>query len=152
MLQIKEIAELIEPLPLTIADKFIFSIAPVSQKNPTEMSYLYQFAKARAHGESCILGDMVTLPKNAPSNTDDLHSLEVLHKVIISYLWLSYVPILHLLIFRQRMSDTFIDQPGAMLMKSISESHIQHALLHLKFSRKSRNNKRLERIFKDFKF
>ncbi len=85
-----EIANVVEELDLTLADKYTFSIAPASiRKNGNvDTRTIYGFALDRAKGRKSELKNYISPPRTVPQTVDALKVLEGVHKDIILYMWL----------------------------------------------------------------
>ncbi|KAJ2974220.1 hypothetical protein NUW58_g8728 [Xylaria curta] len=148
-----EIADLIQPFPMTIYDRCIFLNAPVALRDHNGAVVLQAFAKCVSRMEG---GKLVDIPeielelldikqeewKDGPANY--LRRLEALHKSLTLYLWLSY-----------RFSGVFESQHLAFHAKGLVEVKINDYLSGIKTSearrraraeaiRKSRQAQRLE--------
>lgn len=74
-------------IPLSLADRFLFSSAPVSTRDRVSMNLLYQFAATYAQNRPVALN--VRLPIHRPKDVIDLSDLCMKHNVLDLYLWLS---------------------------------------------------------------
>ncbi|KAI0150477.1 P-loop containing nucleoside triphosphate hydrolase protein [Xylariaceae sp. FL1272] len=118
------IADLIQPFPMSIYDRCVFLNAPVALRDKKGCNVLQAFARCVSKMEG---GDLLTIAEveleildvdPTQSNAADLlNKLEALHKSITLYLWLSY-----------RFSGVFTSQRLAFHVKDIVEDRIN---LHL---------------------
>lgn len=127
-----EIADIIQPLPLSIHDRCIFLSAPVSLRDPGQRDALAAFARCVAlmRGRGRLL-DFPELDLDILDATRrDFHlgpaaylrRLEALHKSIALYLWLSY-----------RYTGVFRSQALAFHVKRLVEQKITDHLDGLTF-------------------
>nr|WP_199067782.1 helicase-related protein [Chromobacterium sp. ASV5] len=101
-----EKAEWLDALPLPLADRFTFSLCPVSTKIAMLESALHDWAQQRARGKTAPLLRMMGM-----GGRNELQYLEDSCKLYAAYAWLSY-----------RMPDTFPDgEMAQLLMQSTSE-------------------------------
>ncbi|KAJ3096265.1 hypothetical protein HDU97_006070 [Phlyctochytrium planicorne] len=117
LLSQKQIADLIETLPLSLRDKFTLTGAPCNVEDGMMQSVMLRFAKDLADGEECFISDMVKLPEEPPKSPSTLRELEGVHKCIILYLWLSF-----------RFPTVFTDRDIAMHLKRTCEDLINTSL------------------------
>eukprot|EP00210_Caulerpa_lentillifera_P006071 g5800.t1 len=83
-----EIVELLQEVPLSFRDRYIFSIAPVETSNPELMTRILEYATLYSKGTPVAC--RVTLPKQTPMYIDDLKPLETLYQIVSLWLWLSF--------------------------------------------------------------
>ncbi|KAJ3118379.1 RNA helicase [Phlyctochytrium bullatum] len=116
----KRIAELIEPLSLTLRDRYTLVSAPANVDDANMASVMLKFARDLAEGNECFVRDVVTLPTSPPSSSESLRDLENMHKVLVLYLWLTY-----------RFPSTFTEREITMLLKAQAEELINESLMLL---------------------
>ncbi|KAJ8105771.1 hypothetical protein ONZ43_g7291 [Nemania bipapillata] len=121
-----EIADLIQPFPMSIYDRCVFLNAPVALRDPNGALVLQAFAKSVSRMEGGDLVDMPIVPLELldvkatdwkSGQTDFLRKLEALHKSITLYLWLSY-----------RFTGIFTSQKLAFHVKGLVEERINELL------------------------
>ncbi|KAK5660260.1 hypothetical protein OQA88_12799 [Cercophora sp. LCS_1] len=126
-----EIAELIEPYPLTTADRIIFTAAPVSLHDPAGPATLQAFVECVAYHKSGHLCDIPEVDlevlqmdrhQAGMTETEFLRRLERLHMSIGLYLWLSY-----------RYEGVFQSQHLAFHVKELVEARIAQHLEGLSY-------------------
>ncbi len=128
-----QIADLIQPLDLTIKDRIIFCAAPASLRDPG----MPEIVKKLAH---CVAeqagGDLLDIKEFKLEILDDdrspdrerLRELETLHKSLVLYLWLSY-----------RFAGVFKSRPLASHVKGLVEEKIEQGLAHAALDRSRRD-------------
>ena len=129
------IADIIEPVNnLTIEDRITFCSAPVSGREEEFHSIVVSFAQCVANAKevSSNLLDIPTLPleildREVSLNRAYLVNLEILHKALILYLWLSY-----------RFTGVFTTQAMAIHLKEIVEEKIDTVLAQSSVSRRAK--------------
>ena len=129
------VADIIEPVKnLTIEDRIMFCAAPVSGREVEFHSIVVSFAQCVANSEevSSDLLDIPTLPleildRELTLDRTYLAKLEVLHKALILYLWLSY-----------RFAGVFPSRDMAIHLKGIVEEKIDQVLAQSSTSRKGK--------------
>jgi ATP-dependent RNA helicase SUPV3L1/SUV3 len=140
-----EIADLIQPFPMSIYDRVVFLNAPVELRDSNGRKVVQSFARCVSRMEG---GDLLDMPeiqlelldvqlrdwKHGPA--DYLRRLESLHKSVTLYLWLSY-----------RFSGIFRSQNLAFHVKGLVEAKINEHLSGVSLSSESRR-KRAESIRK----
>ncbi|VEB42544.1 Mitochondrial degradasome RNA helicase subunit C terminal [Chromobacterium violaceum] len=101
-----EKAEWLDALPLSLADRYTFSLCPISTKIPMLENALHDWAEQRARGKAAPLLRMM-----GTGGRNELQYLEDSCKLYAAYAWLGY-----------RMPETFPDgEMAQMLMLSTSE-------------------------------
>ncbi|KAI0541508.1 P-loop containing nucleoside triphosphate hydrolase protein [Xylaria digitata] len=147
--QLKEmlqIADLIQPFPMSIYDRCVFLNAPVALRDYNGATVLQSFARCVSRMEGGNLVDIREIElelldlkledwKQQPS--EFLRRLEALHKSITLYLWLSY-----------RFSGVFRSQNLAFHVKELVETKINDYLSGVTQSYK-KSRKRIEAIRKE---
>jgi ATP-dependent RNA helicase SUPV3L1/SUV3 len=84
---IKEVAQLLQHVPLSLRDLYSFCMAPVDVNNEVVAGFLIQFAENFAEGIPVSSPPLSRLMKAAKSK---ISSYETAFKVVDLYLWLSY--------------------------------------------------------------
>lgn len=108
------VAKLIESVPLSLRERFKFSIAPVRSDDSSLMWHLLKFANSHAsEGEV----EMDLRPERGDSKSGRLAELESFHHVLDLYLWLSY------------RFDSFTGRDRAIRLKQETEQRIQELLV-----------------------
>lgn len=107
---------------LSIQDRIVITSAPCNMRDKGEKEFLRTLAACIAEGRSASLLDLPNLPLNSmdePPRGDReyLYTLEVLHKQIVLYLWLSY-----------RFPNVFVTRSLAIYTKKLLEDQIEHTL------------------------
>ncbi|OTA96085.1 hypothetical protein M434DRAFT_9172 [Hypoxylon sp. CO27-5] len=140
-----QIADLIQPYPMSVYDRCVFLNAPVALREASGSKVLQAFARCVSKMEG---GHLVDIPEvdlelldideeffhNNPG--EYLRRLEALHKTITLYLWLSY-----------RYSGVFSSQNLAFHVKELVETRIDAHLAKVSVSQAKRKA-RLEAIRK----
>ncbi|KAI8846987.1 P-loop containing nucleoside triphosphate hydrolase protein [Chytridium lagenaria] len=116
----KRIADLIEPLNLTLRDKYTLVSAPANVEDPFMSSIALRFARDLSAGNECSIRNIVHLPAQPPPTSEALRDLEGTHKAIILYLWLSF-----------RFPTVFTQTDIAMYLKERTETLINTSLSQL---------------------
>ncbi|KAF1839449.1 ATP-dependent RNA helicase SUV3 mitochondrial precursor [Decorospora gaudefroyi] len=126
---------------LSIPDRIMICAAPSNVKNFNERIFLRSLAECIADGKSGNLLDLDTLPlgimdKPPQAGRDYLKQLEELHKMLVSYLWLSY-----------RFPNVFTTRSLANYAKKLVEDQIETTLTDFSLieqarleQKKARNN------------
>ena len=102
-------------IPLTLADRFVFSNAPVSTRDMVSMNMLYQFAATYATGRPVALN--VRLTHRSPKDVLELGMLLTKHNVLDLYIWLSF-----------RFPKYFVERELALSQKQHAVKNIQLSL------------------------
>lgn len=117
------IADIIQPIKnLTTHDRIVFCAAPASVKSQGIAPIVTAFAECVGDNSSGALLDIKELPLDILDQkmTPDrmyMERLELLHKALILYLWLSY-----------RFAGVFINQAMAFYVKRLTEDKIDKML------------------------
>ena len=117
------IADAIDPIKdLTIEDRIIFCASPASMREPAMPPIIQAYARCVANnGAGSLLDipelDLDLLDIEVSASKVYLSKLEILHKALILYLWLSY-----------RFAGVFSTQGMAFYVKSIVEAKIDKCL------------------------
>ncbi|KAI9011269.1 P-loop containing nucleoside triphosphate hydrolase protein [Gaertneriomyces semiglobifer] len=122
---LRNIADLIEDVPLTLVDRYIFVLAPCNVRETRVAGHMRKYAIAQNKGVECSISDEFGIPKTVPTTIEGLQELECTHRIIILYMWLS-----------QRFPETFTEIDAASFMKRRCEYLINQGLANLKFERK----------------
>ncbi|KAI9775105.1 MAG: RNA helicase [Candelina submexicana] len=133
------IADLIQPMKLTIADRITFCAAPAPLRKPGFPDIVKKFAQCvadQAGGD--LLGieefNLVILDDDRTPDKERLEQLEILHKSLVLYLWLSY-----------RFAGVFKSRPLATHVKELVEEKIEQGLAHAALDRSRRDRMREKR-------
>jgi len=102
-------------VPLTLADRFVFSNAPVSTRDLVSMNMLYQFAATYALRRPVALN--VRLTHKSPKDVVELGVLLTKHNVLDLYIWLSF-----------RFPKYFVERELALSQKQHAVKNIQRSL------------------------
>jgi len=111
----KEIANLIQNVPLGFNERFTFCQAPVSTDSPLAMSIMLQYTLQHANGSRVPI--MVMIPEGTPRTLHQLKDLEDKYKILDVYSWLSY-----------RFPTTFTARDEAEQLKNKCKVMIEEAL------------------------
>jgi ATP-dependent RNA helicase SUPV3L1/SUV3 len=120
------IARALEPVKeLSIVSRYILAAAPADTKTPTMQRVLQAYGKCVAEMKMVAVADIEEVPlevleKPVTSDRNYLLGLELLHKALVLYLWLSY-----------RFVNVFKDREMAMYAKSMCEEKINRCLLEV---------------------
>jgi ATP-dependent RNA helicase SUPV3L1/SUV3 len=133
-----KIADAIHPVKnLTIQDRLSICAAPTNLRTRDEHGLLEAMAKCIADGKPSDLLDLPIpleyLDKTPSSDKEYLRDLELLHKMIVLYLWLSY-----------RFPHVFKSKPLANHAKTLVEDAIERTLREFSYIESAR--KRLLKI------
>ena len=140
------IADMIEPVKnLTIEDRILFCGAPVSGRDVGFDAIVVSFAQCLANSRevSSNILDIPTLKLeilDQPMSTarEYLNSLELLHKALILYIWLSY-----------RFAGVFTTQAMAIYLKGIVEERIDKVLAQTTINRKAKLKHRQQSMLRE---
>ena len=144
------IADAIEPIEnLTISDRIIFCESPASTSEETIVLQLPSLAKCVANHSGGALLDIPTIDLNilnlkSSAEKAYLSELELLHKSLVLYLWLSY-----------RFPGVFTTQAMAIYVKGLIEKKIDEALANVSLDLEKRKlvaRKRERAMFKNLGF
>ncbi|KAI9724132.1 MAG: hypothetical protein M1812_000851 [Candelaria pacifica] len=118
------LADLIQPMNLTINDRLIICAAPASLRDPGMPEIVKKFAQCVADQAGGGLLDikefkLEILDEDSTPDRNCLRRLETLHKSIVLYLWLSF-----------RFSGVFKDRPLATHVKELVEEKIEQGLAY----------------------
>jgi len=132
------IADAIQPIKgLTTMDRIIFGAAPAAVREPAMLAFVKTLAKCVAEQKGGSILEVSNLnldvlDRNPSGTRAYLRELEMLHKCIVLYLWLSY-----------RFSGIFNTRALAMHVKDLVEDAIEQALS--KFSFKDEDRKAIRK-------
>ena len=118
------IARTLEPVKdLSIISRYILAAAPADTKTPTMQRVLQAYGRCVAGMEMATIADIVEIPlevleRPLTNDRNYLVQLELLHKALVLYLWLSY-----------RFVNVFKDRGMALYAKSLCEEKINRCLL-----------------------
>lgn len=132
------ISDAITDLKLTVQDKLQFIAAPANPRHHTEMAQVREMAKCVEKGEGSIL-DIPQLRLDLLGGKplmirDFLRQLEVLHRGVILYIWLSY-----------RIQGVFNNRALAFHIKELVEDRISEVLAGISSNARRRREARRER-------
>ena len=140
-----EIADVIQDIPLSVADRLTVCRTPASLRVAKSVEVLRALAKViSTHGDGNLLSieEMpleildVSMEQFRGTTQDYLFALEALHTAVNQYVWLSF-----------RFSSSFPSQTLAMHVKSLVEDRLAETLEHLDFTdaevRTHRRNRRM---------
>ncbi|KAI8973805.1 P-loop containing nucleoside triphosphate hydrolase protein [Mycotypha africana] len=89
----KKVAAAIENIDLPIRDRYQFVTAPVNTRDETALELINLFARKFSQHKDCSLTEVVQLPEKTESadlkGSELLKNLELSHKSIMLYMWLS---------------------------------------------------------------
>lgn len=125
---IVSVADLIHDIPnLSIVERMQFCVAPFSMRTPEVLELVRELAmcvSAQSNGALTDLKNLglAVLDEAVTASTDYLQKLEMLHKGLVLYSWLSY-----------RFAGVFPDRPLALWLKEMTEARIDETLRHWRF-------------------
>jgi len=118
------IARTLEPVKgLSIVSRYILAASPADTKTQTMQRVLRAYGRCVAEMKMITVADIEEVPlevleRPLTNDRDYLIELELLHKALVLYLWLSY-----------RFVNVFKDREMAMYAKSMCEEKINRCLL-----------------------
>ncbi|KAL3642002.1 RNA helicase [Castilleja foliolosa] len=116
--QMLKVATVIDELPLTLKDKYLFSVSPVDMADEISSQGLTQFAQKYCKSHVVRLKEIFTPGTlKVPTSHKALKELESIHKVLDLYVWLSF-----------HMEDSFPDRELAATQKAICSMLIEEFL------------------------
>ncbi|KAG9451949.1 hypothetical protein H6P81_004853 [Aristolochia fimbriata] len=116
-----KVAGVIDELPLTLQDKYLFCISPVDMDDDISAQGLIQFAETFAKKGIVRLKEIFTPGTlQVPKTQNALKELESVHKVLDLYVWLSF-----------RMEESFPDRELASSQRAICSLLIEEFLERL---------------------
>jgi ATP-dependent RNA helicase SUPV3L1/SUV3 len=128
-----EIADVIEDIgPLSVVDRYIIAMCPVNPREDSGRNVVRAFAKCIARRSGGGFLDipeinLEILDKPLSGDKDYLEELEMLHRAISLYCWLSF-----------RFRAVFVNQSMAIHAKDLVEGQIERALNEFSANRKVR--------------
>ena len=87
--EMSRVASLIDDVPLEFRDRYLFSLAPVHLDDPLHVSAYRRYA--RHHASRGLVSVGLRVPENVPQTSEQVASLEGVHRVFDLYIWLSRV-------------------------------------------------------------
>ncbi|GMN46745.1 hypothetical protein TIFTF001_015917 [Ficus carica] len=116
--EMMKVAAVIDQLPLSLEDKYLFCNSPVDMDDDISAQGLTQFAENYAKKGIVRLRE-IFIPGmlEVPKSQNELKELESIHKVLDLYVWLSF-----------RLESSFPDHEVASAQKSICSSLIEEFL------------------------
>ena len=130
----------LNPIPLSLADRFTFAMAPVNTRNDNLMNQLYAYAATYSMQRPVALN--CRMASTVPRDIDQLTSLCDKHQVVDLYLWLSL-----------RFPKYFIEREKALEQKRFAVDNIQSTLklenLGVEYSHSQAYDKMRKRCNKD---
>ncbi|XP_021692039.2 DExH-box ATP-dependent RNA helicase DExH16, mitochondrial isoform X2 [Hevea brasiliensis] len=119
--EVLKVAAIIDEMPLSLQDKYLFCISPVDMNDEISSQGLTQFAENYAKKGIVRLKEIFT-PGTlmVPKTQAKLEELESIHKVLDLYVWLSF-----------RLEDSFPDRELAASQKAICGLLIEEFLERL---------------------
>ncbi|KAM0944088.1 putative RNA helicase [Dioscorea sansibarensis] len=116
--EILKVAAVVDKLPLTLYDKYLFCMSPVDMNDDISAQGLVQFAENYAKKGLVRLREIFTPGSLAvPKTHNELKELESIHEVLDLYVWLSF-----------RLEDSFPDRELASSQKEICSGLIEEFL------------------------
>ncbi|CAN1808016.1 ATP-dependent RNA helicase SUV3, mitochondrial [Linum perenne] len=116
--ELLKVAVVLDELPLSLKDKYLFCISPVDMDDEISSQGLTQFASNYANKGLVRLKEIFTPGSlKVPKTPAELQELESVHKVLDLYVWLSY-----------RLDDSFPDRELAASQKAICSMLIEEFL------------------------
>ncbi|KAL7123998.1 hypothetical protein ABFS83_14G019100 [Erythranthe nasuta] len=113
-----KVAAVIDELPLTLDDKYLFTMSPVDMDDDISSQGLTQFAESYSKNGIVHLKEIFTPGTlKIPKSHKALKELESIHKVLDLYVWLSF-----------HMEDNFPDRELAASQKAICSMLIEEFL------------------------
>lgn len=135
-----KIADTIHPVKnLTTADRLTFCASPSSCKDMWEKKLVLAFARCVGEQKACNIVDtrefdLEILDEEPSADRKYLSRLEILHKSLVLYLWLSF-----------RFSGVFTTRALASYTKSLVEERIESSLAMFSFTEQATKNIRQKR-------
>ncbi|RKP34195.1 P-loop containing nucleoside triphosphate hydrolase protein [Dimargaris cristalligena] len=80
--------DFLDHLPMSVADKFMMSFAPIVTREPTGSEICKRMIRFHAYNQECYVSDLLSLPEEVPLGPGPLQLLEIYHKCLTCYLWL----------------------------------------------------------------
>uniref|UniRef100_H3H1H3 RNA helicase n=2 Tax=Phytophthora ramorum TaxID=164328 RepID=H3H1H3_PHYRM len=124
----KDAATLLRDTELTLSDRFMFCMSPVSLRNPLARKVFLEYARAHSLGQSVKLD--IYLPKYPPRTAEALGDVEIKAKIIDLYLWLSF-----------RFEDTFVEKDLALELKIRVLELVEQGLVNTTYNREEKKTR-----------
>jgi ATP-dependent RNA helicase SUPV3L1/SUV3 len=121
-----EAAQLIENVQLSLRDKYVFIQAPCNTRDDTLTSYLHEFATSHSMGHTINADRLLNI--FPLFNEEKLAHLEVFHRAIMLYLWLS-----------NRFPETFHEAEKVHQFKNKIEGAINQKLMRGNLKTRNQN-------------
>ncbi|CAA0829102.1 ATP-dependent RNA helicase SUV3- mitochondrial, partial [Striga hermonthica] len=116
--QLLKVAAVIDELPLSLNDKYLFTVSPVDMDDDISSQGLTQFAQSYCKSRCVRLKEIFTPGTlKVPKSHKALKELESIHKVLDLYVWLSF-----------HLEDSFPDRELAASQKAICSMIIEEFL------------------------
>ncbi|XP_038883919.1 ATP-dependent RNA helicase SUV3, mitochondrial isoform X2 [Benincasa hispida] len=116
--EILKVAAVLDEMPLSLHDKYLFCISPVDMADDITSQGLTQFAQNYANKGIVRLREIFTAGMlQVPQTQAALKELESIHKVLELYVWLSF-----------RLEESFPDRELAVSQKSVCSMLIEEFL------------------------
>ena len=109
------VANWLHTIPLSLEDMFVFSNAPVDQKNYKAMNMLYSFASSYTLKRPVAMN--IRLPRQCPQDLFEFETLCSMQNILELYLWLSF-----------RFPKYFVEQELCMTQRAFALKLIENAL------------------------
>jgi hypothetical protein len=106
------VSNFLQPIPMTIDDRFTFASAPTNIRSPFTMETFYRYAALHALNRPVLIG--FSLKRLEPKTLEDFTLLCEKHSAIDLYLWLA-----------AHFPKSFIDYDNAMSMKTFAVQMIE---------------------------
>ncbi|KAF1955881.1 P-loop containing nucleoside triphosphate hydrolase protein [Byssothecium circinans] len=124
---------------LSVSERIVICAAPTNMRDEGERNFLRYLAECIADGSSGNLLDLKSLPldrldKPASAERTYLYNLEQLHKMIVTYLWLSY-----------RFPQVFTTRSLANYAKKLTEDAIEKTLTEFSWTEESQERWRAKK-------
>ena len=87
--EMARVASLIDDVQLEFRDRYMFALAPVHLDDPLHVAALRRYA--RHHADRGLVSVGLRVPMNVPKTSEQVASLEGVHRVFDLYIWLSRV-------------------------------------------------------------
>ncbi|KAF3783367.1 ATP-dependent RNA helicase [Nymphaea thermarum] len=127
---ILKVAAVIDEMPLSLEDKYLFCISPVDMNDEISGQGLVQFAESYSKRGVVHLKEIFTPGTlQVPKSQIELMELESIHKVLDLYVWLSF-----------RLEESFPDREVASAQKEMCNLLIEEFLERLGWQRPRARN------------
>mmetsp|Transcript_19653 Transcript_19653/g.30793 ORF Transcript_19653/g.30793 Transcript_19653/m.30793 type:complete len:297 (-) Transcript_19653:260-1150(-) len=143
MEEMKEIAEAIELVDMSLRDRFTFCICPVDIDSPIQRNALLRMALGYSADQRVELLRVARIPNKIPSTSLQLKELEDKHMVFELYLWLA-------LRFKESFPDIVlarecVEQSNLLIQAGLKQLTREEAMAHSEKKKAKRANKRAQR-------